>query len=92
MEEPVNINRKCKATLTIGILITEPIGQSKWRPVHVNNDSITVELDGFNHQDLIGQIYEKLQELKQLWGQNKTAYLENLQVDAQKQKLRIAES
>lgn len=79
----VNTNSKCKATLTMGIMIVKPLKNGSWQPFHVNNDSLLIELDGYNDQDLIDQVYSKIRELKEKWA-NKTVSMENVQTDAKK--------
>lgn len=68
----VDTKRPCKATILIGVVIAEPVtdgnGTDTWRPVCVDNTSIGVNLEGYNHQQLDTQIKQKIEEFKQLWG------------------------
>ena len=64
----VDTKRPCKATLVIGMMIAEPLTNGNWRPVCVDNTSLGVNLDGYNHQQLEAQVKQKIEEFKQLWG------------------------
>lgn len=85
MASSVDNKRPCKATLVIGVVITEPTkdnttGSEGWRPICVDNTSIGVNLDGYNHQDLSLQVKTKLEEFSKLWG-NQLILLETSPVD-----------
>jgi hypothetical protein len=68
MELSVDTKRPCKATINISILIAEPVNNGTWRPVCVDNVSIGVDLQGYNHQQLDAQVKQKIEEFRELWG------------------------
>lgn len=93
MARQVDYTRPCHALLRLDIIVSEPVvdeGGNKGNTViHINNGAIGIELDGYEHTDLIKQIYDKIGELKTLWP--KTISLENLQADAIKTMLPMEE-
>jgi len=80
---PVDMNKPAKAIFTISVMVAEPLEESKqWRPVLVDNTSLSVNLVGHNHQELAAQIRQKLEEFKKLWG-TQIISLESLPTDAE---------
>jgi len=75
-----DMQKPCRATLIIGIMIAEPLTNGTWRPIHVDNDSLGVILQGHNPQELATQVRQKIQEFKESWG-NQIIQLEILQTD-----------
>jgi hypothetical protein len=84
MATTVDVNRPCKAIITLAAVISEPVkvnGNDAWRPVAIDNTSLGVELVGHNHQQLLEQIRDKLEEYKKLW-QNMIVSVENSTINA----------
>lgn len=78
----IDTRRPSKAVITINFLITVPIDEKSWAPINVDFDSFSVELTGYNPQDLLLQIRNKIEEFKNIWG-TQIVSLENLPTDAE---------